>query len=43
MLREVLRLLGVDLDRRLAEIRTQVEEFTDRTTQRVTSSLNKPA
>jgi len=41
MLREVLRLLGVDLDRRLAEIRTQVEEFTDRTTQRVTEQLKQ--
>jgi hypothetical protein len=32
MLREVLRLLGVDLDHKLAQIRAQLEEFKARTT-----------
>jgi hypothetical protein len=39
MLREVLRLLGVDLDHKLAEIRAQVEEFKARTTRQVTEQV----
>jgi hypothetical protein len=39
MLREVLRLLGVDLDRRLAEIRMQIEEFRAKTTHQIPSRL----
>jgi hypothetical protein len=39
MLREVLHLLGVDLDRKLAEIRAQVEEFKARATHQVTEQV----
>jgi hypothetical protein len=39
MLRLVLRLLGVDLDYKLAEIRAQVEEFKERTTHQVTEQV----
>jgi hypothetical protein len=39
MLREVLRLLGVDLDHKLAEIRAQVEEFKARTTRQITEQV----
>jgi hypothetical protein len=39
MLRLVLRLLGVDLDYKLAEIRAQVEEFKARTTHQVTEQV----
>jgi len=39
MLREVLRLLGVDLDRKLAEIREQIEEFRSRTTHRISEQV----
>jgi hypothetical protein len=41
MLPEVLRLLGVDLDRKLAQIRAQVEEFRARTTQQVTEQVKE--
>ena len=41
MLREVLRLLGVDLDRKLAEILAQVEEFKTRTTHQVTEQVKE--
>lgn len=39
MLREVLRLLGVDLDHKLAEIRAQIEEFRIKTTRQITAQL----
>jgi len=39
MLREVLRLLGVDLDQKLAEIRAQIEEFRIKTTHQITAQL----
>jgi hypothetical protein len=39
MLREVLRLLGVDLDRKLAEIREQIAEFRVRTTHQITEQI----
>jgi hypothetical protein len=39
MLREVLRLLGVDLDRKLHEIRGQVAEFRVRTTHQITEQI----
>ena len=39
MLRLVLRLLGVDLDYKLAQIRVQVEEFKARTTHQVTEQV----
>ena len=39
MLREVLRLLGVDLDHKLAEIRAQLEEFKARTTHQLTEQV----
>ena len=41
MLREVLRLLGVDLDHKLAGIRAQVEEFKTRTTHQVTEQAKE--
>jgi len=41
MLREVLRLLGVDLDRKLAEIREQIEEFRSRTTYRISEQVKE--
>ena len=41
MLREVLRLLGVDLDYKLAEIRAGVEEFKARTTRQVTERVKE--
>jgi hypothetical protein len=41
MLREVLHLLGVDLDHKLAEIRAQVEEFRARTTHQVTEQVKE--
>jgi hypothetical protein len=41
MLRLVLRLLGVDLDHKLAEIRAQVEEFKTRTTHQVTEQVKE--
>ena len=41
MLREVLRLLGVDLDRKLAEIREQIEEFRSRTTHRISEQVKE--
>jgi len=41
MLREVLRLLGVDLDRKLAEIHAQVEEFRARTTNHLTEKIKE--
>jgi len=41
MLRLVFRLLGVDLDHKLAEIRAQVEEFKARTTHRVTEQVKE--
>jgi hypothetical protein len=39
MLREVLHLLGVDLDRKIAEIRAQVEEFKARAIHQVTEQV----
>ena len=39
MLREVLRLLGVDLDHKLAQIRAQLEEFKARTTHQLTEQV----
>jgi hypothetical protein len=39
MLREVLRLLGVGLDRKLAEIRGQIAEFRIRTTHQITEQI----
>jgi hypothetical protein len=41
MLREVLRLLGVDLDHKLAEIREQIEEFRSRTTHRISEQVKE--
>ena len=41
MLREVLRLLGVDLDRKLAEIRKQIEEFGLRTTHQISERVKE--
>jgi hypothetical protein len=41
MLREVLRLLGVDLDRKAAEVRAQVEEFRARTTHQITEQVKE--
>ena len=41
MLRELLRLVGVDLDRKLAEILAQVEEFKTRTTHQVTEQVKE--
>lgn len=41
MLREVLRLLGVDLRHKLAEIRAQVEEFKTRATHQVTEQVKE--
>jgi hypothetical protein len=41
MLREVLRLLGVDLDHKLAEIRAQAEELKTRTAHRVTEQVKE--
>jgi hypothetical protein len=41
MLREVLRLLGVDLDHKLAEIRAQAEELKTRTAHPVTEQVQK--
>jgi hypothetical protein len=41
MLREVLRLLGVDLDHKLAEIRAQAEELKTRTAHRVTEQVKR--
>ena len=41
MLREILRLLGADLDRKLADIRAQVEEFRATTTNRVTAQIKE--
>jgi Putative Actinobacterial Holin-X, holin superfamily III len=39
MLREVLHLLGVDLDHKLAQIRAQLEEFKARTTHQLTEQV----
>jgi hypothetical protein len=39
MLRLVLRLLGVDLDYKLAQIRVQLEEFKGRTTYQATEQV----
>ena len=39
MLREVLRLLGANLDQKIAEIRAQVDEFRVRTTHQVTEQV----
>jgi hypothetical protein len=39
MLREVLRLLGADLDQKIAAIRAQVDEFRVRTTHQVTEQV----
>jgi hypothetical protein len=39
MLREALRLLGVDLDHKLAQIRAQLEEFKARTTHQLTEQV----
>jgi hypothetical protein len=41
MLREVLRLLGVDLDHKLAEIRAQAEELKTRTAHRVAEQVKE--
>ena len=41
MLSEVLRLLRVDLDRKLAEIRTQAEEFRARTTRQLAEQVKE--
>ena len=41
MLREVLRLLGVDLDRKFVEVRAQVEEFRARVTQQATEQVKE--
>jgi len=39
MLREVLHFLGVDLDRKLADIRSQIAEFRVRTTHQITEQI----
>jgi hypothetical protein len=41
MLRQVLRLLGVGLDRKLAEIRRQIEEFRLQTTHRISEQVKE--
>jgi len=41
MLREALRLLGVDLEHKVAEIRAQVEGIRERTTRRVTEQVKE--
>jgi hypothetical protein len=41
MVREVLRLLGVDLDRKFAEVRAQVEEFSARVTHQATEQVKE--